>query len=497
MAYKFNPFTGTLDDTIPVPSPLEITHATEPQLKLTNVSGEYATMEVEDSGALTIKTFSAGSYDDVGIDFGRYFLLKKNGSSVFSFAYSGGDAKLYSGVDMLLSTTASSTDITINPKRYPIVLADGDPYVPSADDHIANKKYVDDAASGAHDHEGTAVLSTGPVTDGHVLTAVGDGSAAWEAIPAGSGEANEYSFKTISILGQDDVVADSTTDTLTLVAGSGTSLVTLGDQITITSTPHVHAGATNTAVGITDGYVLTADGADGTAWEAVPGGGGGISNIVEDTTPQLGGNLDINGKDIEFASHTIDDCISGNPVSFASAAALTNIVDSFTIKGYVDETVTNIADSVNTKRFGVSCFQQNSRMGLINNWYMYNQGFGTTIAAIDWATFKFNTALYTSNTEVTLKAWSTVFEFSSSTDYEIELWDLTIPDDGAVGALTAAKVGDTQTVSATQWCIYTIGQDDLDYTLAAKHQLYLLKRYTSGSGNKYTYESTSLEFEVI
>ena len=28
------------------------------------------------------------------------------------------------------------------------------------------------------------------------------------------------------------------------------------------------------------------------------GGGGGISNIVEDTTPQLGGNLDVNGKDI-------------------------------------------------------------------------------------------------------------------------------------------------------------------------------------------------------
>ena len=28
------------------------------------------------------------------------------------------------------------------------------------------------------------------------------------------------------------------------------------------------------------------------------GGGGGLSNVVEDTTPQLGGNLDVNGKDI-------------------------------------------------------------------------------------------------------------------------------------------------------------------------------------------------------
>ena len=31
---------------------------------------------------------------------------------------------------------------------------------------------------------------------------------------------------------------------------------------------------------------------------AVAGGGGGISNILEDTTPQLGGNLDLNSKDL-------------------------------------------------------------------------------------------------------------------------------------------------------------------------------------------------------
>ena len=90
-----------------------------------------------------------------------------------------------------------------------------------------------------------------------------------------------------------------------------------------------------------------------------------------------------------------------------------------------------------------------------------------------------------------------VVEFSSTVNYEIELWDLTIPADGTAAASTAAKVGDTQTVSATAYAIYSIGQDDLSHTLAAGHQLYLLKRYTSGSGNKYTYESTSLEFEAI
>ncbi len=51
---------------------------------------------------------------------------------------------------------------------------------------------------------------------------------------AGGGETNEYSFKTISVSGQSDVVADTTTDTLTLVAGSNMTLTTNagGDSIT-------------------------------------------------------------------------------------------------------------------------------------------------------------------------------------------------------------------------------------------------------------------------
>lgn len=53
----------------------------------------------------------------------------------------------------------------------------------------------------------------------------------------------------------------------------------------------------------TDGYVLTSDGAGNAAWEVAPGAGGGISNVVEDLTPQLGGDLDVNGKDITYAGN--------------------------------------------------------------------------------------------------------------------------------------------------------------------------------------------------
>ena len=44
-----------------------------------------------------------------------------------------------------------------------------------------------------------------------------------------------------------------------------------------------------------NGQVLTTDGAGNLSFTTVAGGGGGIDNIVEDTTPQLGGNLDVNG----------------------------------------------------------------------------------------------------------------------------------------------------------------------------------------------------------
>jgi len=113
-----------------------------------------------------------------------------------------------------------------------------------------------------------SALSVG--TNGYVLKANSSTATGleWAAESGSSGEANQNAFSTIAVAGQSDVVADSTTDTLNLAAGSNVSITTnaSNDTITISSTGG--------------------------------GGGSGISNVVEDSSPQLGGNLDVQSSEI-------------------------------------------------------------------------------------------------------------------------------------------------------------------------------------------------------
>lgn len=97
-------------------------------------------------------------------------------------------------------------------------------------------------------------------------------------------------------------------------AGTARTTLGLGTAATTASTDyataaHNHSGV-YLAVGAdaadlgsgaaTDNYVLTADGAGGAAWEAAAGG-----DLVDDTTPQLGGDLDLNGNQITGSGGTV------------------------------------------------------------------------------------------------------------------------------------------------------------------------------------------------
>lgn len=110
---------------------------------------------------------------------------------------------------------------------------------------------------------GTAVTSdlNGTITlvAGTNVTLTGNNSAKTITVNASSGSQNLFS--TIAVAGQSNVVADSTSDTLTLVAGSNVTLTTNSTTDTVT----------------------------------IAAASSGITDVVQDTTPQLGGNLDVNG----------------------------------------------------------------------------------------------------------------------------------------------------------------------------------------------------------
>jgi plastocyanin len=73
-----------------------------------------------------------------------------------------------------------------------------------------------------------------------------------------SGGTASNSFATIAVAGQSSVISDSSTDTLTLEAGTGISITTNAGSDTITITNSVSAGAT-AFTGLTDAAGLTVD----------------------------------------------------------------------------------------------------------------------------------------------------------------------------------------------------------------------------------------------
>ena len=63
-------------------------------------------------------------------------------------------------------------------------------------------------------------------------------------------------------------------------------------------------------------------------WSTLPGAGGGIANVVEDTTPQLGGDLDANTFDIQFDDATgIRDDSDNEQLIFQKTASAVNHIE--------------------------------------------------------------------------------------------------------------------------------------------------------------------------
>jgi len=187
--------------------------------------------------------------------------------------------------------------------------------LPTAASDLTTKEYVDSQAAGLDPKESCRVATTAD------LDTVGNGT--WVFVsnsPKGVGTtltAGSVGTTTIDtiVLGEGDrvLVKDQGTaleNGIYQASGTGGGVLTVltraGDQDGTPSSEVSGGNFTFIELGTTNsgkGFTVVADGEvdidiDNMNWTAVSSPGGGLNNVVEDTTPQLGGDLDANGNDI-------------------------------------------------------------------------------------------------------------------------------------------------------------------------------------------------------
>jgi len=111
----------------------------------------------------------------------------------------------------------------------------------------------------------------------------------------------------------------------------------------------------------TNGQVLTTDGTGVLSFSSASGGGGGISNVVEDTTPQLGGNLDVNSNDITGTGNinitgdvTATNLSGALPTSNLTGTVADNQLASTFLKNIVEDTSPQLGGTLDVNGQNIS-----------------------------------------------------------------------------------------------------------------------------------------------
>ncbi len=174
----------------------------------------------------------------------------------------------------------------------------------------------------AGSNEGTEILSTGEGGAVKFLREDGDDTSSWQTIPIQTKEGTAILSTgeggAVKFLRED---GDGTCSWQAAGSGTpeGTAILSTGE------------GATK---------YLRADGDNSSSWQTVPGG-----DVVDDVTPQLGGHLDVNGKEIQ-SPDTTDAIILVNgtlTIETASTSRM-DITDAGVRLGAANARVTTILD---------------------------------------------------------------------------------------------------------------------------------------------------------
>lgn len=194
-------------------------------IPVTSVNGqtgdvEITSLELEDSSLFTHITPATGE------GFAELVYRNKNTNKEASIAYSafGGTNYDKTYITLLAENIELYGNINAQSNKISNVAA------PTANGDAANKKYVDDSIA---DLDSSISATTGQAISAVTIT---DGKITGST-KINVGDANQNAFSNVKV-GNDTIAADSTTDTLELVAGTGITLTadTTNDKVTITST---------------------------------------------------------------------------------------------------------------------------------------------------------------------------------------------------------------------------------------------------------------------
>ena len=157
--------------------------------------------------------------------------------------------------------------------------------LPSATEYHGAFAHVHATGKAYYAHSGAWVELVN-IDGGTVTATTFDGNLTGNADTATNLNGNTYNLSTSGIITATQFVGDGSGLTGVVAEGTGIVIQEEGSSVGTAGTINfIGAGVTATLSNGIASVEITAT-----------GGGGGISNVVEDTTPQLGGNLDINNK---------------------------------------------------------------------------------------------------------------------------------------------------------------------------------------------------------
>ena len=224
---------------------------------------------------------------------------KKAGSNNISARFRSDSLQLINGTQLTVDGTATFNGVTVNSSQTINMGSNRITTVadPTSAQDAATKAYVDSEIAGS---SGDSVFSSDADFDAVTATA----TVTEDLSVVTSSATSSLDLGTISVQGivTSTAIVDANVTTAKIADDAVTTAKIPDDAITSVKL----SGLTNSSSG-----VVSADG-DGTF--SVSAGGSGLSNVVEDTTPQLGGDLASNGNNIAMADNDEIRVGSGNDI---------------------------------------------------------------------------------------------------------------------------------------------------------------------------------------